>query len=86
MSLDAIPAEILISSQEYSKKFKKGAGVKTNFLLRKMCGKVNPVYDYQYSGRIGVIDILGEVSKVLMRVIGRHRSLWFIVRLLDTNK
>jgi coenzyme F420 hydrogenase subunit beta len=84
ITLEEIPIETLVKSQTYTIIFKKGAGVKTNFMLRKMIGKKNPVYDdYQNKERIMFKNIIAEMSKVLMRVIGRHQSMWFIIRLLD---
>lgn len=84
--LETISIDTLTSSQEYAHTFKKGAGVKANFIIRRICGKKNPDYDYEYSGRIGLKDIISETCKSVMRAIGKYRSLWFIVRLLDRSK
>ena len=84
--LDEIPLDTLIRSQGYTQFYKKGAGVKTNFLLRKMVGKKNPEYDYNYKGKIGLMNVISEISKAIMRVVGKYRSLWFIVKLLDRNR
>lgn len=83
--LEEIPIGTLVQSQTYTKTFKKGAGVKTNFILRGLIGKSNPVYDYYFPGRIGLQNILTEIGKVIMRTIGRHRSLWFVIKLLDRS-
>lgn len=86
VNIETIPIETLISSQEYARTFKKGAGVKTNFFLRRILGKKNPDYGYDYAGTIGLYDITCEVCKCVMRAIGKHRSLWFLVKILDRNK
>lgn len=84
--LKEVPIEDLTRSQIYCKTYKKGNGVKTNMLLRKLVGMSNPEYDYISSAHISVKSIISELSKVVMRTIGRYRSLWFIVRILDRNK
>ena len=83
ITLEEVPINTLIKSQEYVKKFKKGVGVKTNFKLRKLIGKPNPIYDYCYSGKIGINNFITECSKAIMRIIGRHKKLWIIVKLFD---
>lgn len=86
VSLENIDINTLIKSQSYVKSFKKGPGVKANFLLREFIGKDNPKYDYQYNGAINIKNLLVEISKVIMRRIGHYRCLWFIIRLLDRSK
>lgn len=76
----------LNSSQVYTKTFKKGAGVKTNFLIRKFLGKKNPIYDYTSSSAIKLNNVIAEVIKCIMRAVGHHASLWFIIKALDKNK
>ena len=86
VTLTEIAMETLCSSQVYTRIFKKGAGVKTNMLLRKVMGKHNPTYDYNYGGKVGMKNILSETAKALMRSIGRRPCLWWIVRMMDRNK
>jgi len=86
VTLDEIAVDVLTSSQIYTKIFKKGAGVKTNMWLRKLCGCANPLYDYQYEGRIGFKNIISELSKAFMRFVGHHRSLWWLIKIMDRNK
>ena len=86
VTLEEVSVETLVRSQIYTKIFKKGVGVKTNMLLRSLVGKTNPLYDYTFSGRISVKNILGELAKACMRKIGRHRNLWWIIRMMDRNK
>lgn len=83
ITLEEISIETLIKSQIYTKSFKKGAGVKANFLLRRLIGKSNPEYDYRYIGKIGFKTFISEINKAIMRSIGRKRSLWFVVKLFD---
>ncbi|EHH01587.1 Coenzyme F420 hydrogenase/dehydrogenase, beta subunit C-terminal domain [Paraprevotella clara] len=84
--LDEISAQTLVSSQTYTISFKKGGGVKTNFMLRKLVGKRNPIYDSTPTARISLKNLVTELSKCIMRKIGSQRILWFIVRALDKNK
>lgn len=86
VTLDEISVDVLTKSQIYTKRFKKGAGVKTNMWLRQMCGLANPLYDYQYEGKIGLKNIISELSKALMRTIGHHHLLWWIIKTMDRNK
>ena len=85
VSLEEISADILVKSQKYTNFFKKGAGLKTNMLIRKWMGKSNPVYDYHYDGRIRIKFLISEIVKSFMRLIGHHRSMWFIVRFFDRS-
>lgn len=84
--LEDVDIEALNRSQIYTKTFKKGAGVKTNFLLRKMVGRSNPEYDFENVSHIGLKNIVTELLKIMMRTVGRHRSLWFIVKAFDFHK
>ena len=84
--LKEVPIEDLIRSQIYCKTYKKGNGVKTCMLLRKMVGRPNPEYDYISSTPVSAKSIISELLKVVMRAIGRNRVLWFIVRMLDRYK
>lgn len=84
--LEKIPIDILIKSQLYVKWFKKGAGVKANFLFKRVFGKPVPIYDYTYSEAVGIKCLLVEICKALMRKIGSHKKLWFIIKMLDKNK
>lgn len=86
VTLDKVDVDTLASSQVYTRIFKKGAGVKTNMMLRKMVGKRNPLYDYHYEGNVTLKNILSELAKAMMREIGRHSQFWWIIRLLDRNK
>lgn len=86
VTLNEIGHEVLVSSQVYTKIFKKGAGVKTNFMLRRIVGKKNPTYDYVSSAKITWKNIVSELSKCVMRNVGSHRYLWFLIKALDRNK
>lgn len=86
VTLEEILVETLTRSQIYTKTFKKGAGVKTNMMLRKMTGHSNPTYDYEYKGSVGLKNAISESAKAVMRAIGKHRGLWWIIKKLDRNK
>ena len=84
--LKHIPIEDVCKSQIYARYYKKGAGVEVNKFLRKIRGLSNPHYDYSYDGSISPFTFLKEFLNLLMRVIGTHKSLWFVVHLLDRSK
>ena len=84
--LDEIPMETLVRSQLYAKIYKKGAGAKAYMNIRKMFGKDVPQYDYHFEGRIGLKALISALAKVIMGEIGRHRLMWWIVKILDTAK
>ena len=86
ITLDEISIDTLTSSQIYAKTFKKGAGVKTNMQLRRIIGKVNPTYDYTYTGNLTCKDIICEICKAIMRSIGKRRKLWWIIIMLDKKQ
>lgn len=86
ITLNEINSDILIASQMYTKNFKKGSGVKTNFILRKFVGKQNPTYDFIPTTSIKLKDYLSELSKCVMRKIGKHKNLWFIIKAMDRNR
>ena len=86
ISLDIIAIETLIKSQLYTKKYKKGSGVKAYMNIRRMMGKSIPAYDYQYAGPVSVKDYLSAMSKMLMYAIGKRSYLWWLIKLLDRTK
>lgn len=86
ITLDEIEINTLISSQQYVQTYKKGAGVKANFILRKLIGKKNPVYDYKYPGDVSLKIFAVEFCKALMRLIGKHPKLWWVVKAFDKDK
>lgn len=85
ISLKQIPVEALISSQQYVIQFKKGAGQKANTQLRWLLGKKNPIYDSIITTKPSLKNYLSEIIKMIMRAIGHHKSLWFIIKALDRN-
>lgn len=78
-----LPIEEVLRSQGYSKLHKKGAGIKTNIILRKIFGQANPKYDIDFEGKPKTKDFLKEGMKIIMRRIGRVQSLWWIIKLFD---
>lgn len=86
ITLDEISIDTLTRSQPYTRDFKKGAGVKTNMMLRRFFAKANPSYDYAFGGPVRLSNVISETSKAIMRTIGRHQHLWWIVRLFDRSK
>ena len=86
LCLKPIPMEYICNSQIYSKYYKKGPGVIVNYWLRKIRGLSNPRYDYTYDGKIPIKIFFKEIANMIMRWVGTHKSLWFIIHLLDKSK
>ena len=83
LKLDEISIEEVISSQQYSKKYKKGAGIQSAMTLRRLLGKKNPEYDIEFEGIVSCKSILIEVTKLIQRFVGKHRSGWFMIKATD---
>ena len=83
--LQNVPLEEVAKSQPYSKIRKKGKGVKCAMILRALFRKANPIYDYEYDGIISFKTYVLETINMIMRSVGSHRTLWYIVRLLDKS-
>lgn len=73
----------VISSQGYSKVFKKGAGIQSYLVVRRLFGKKNPVYDIEFEGKPSIKNYIGVFVKYFMLWIGSHRSMWFVIKKLD---
>lgn len=86
ISLKEESLDLLVSSQPYSKFFKKGAGVKCNLKMRSWIGKGIPIYDTSNNVKPKLKHYISELSKAWMRHVGHHKSLWFIIHLLDKSK
>jgi coenzyme F420 hydrogenase subunit beta len=78
-----ISIDTLVSSQIYSKIYKKGAGIKVNFLFRKLLNKPIPQYDVIFDAKITIKNILQEFFKYIMRSVGHHKSLWPLIKFMD---
>jgi len=80
LHLNEIPCSLVISSQGYAMRQKKGAGVAAAFKLRKITGKKNPVYDQPFVvSHVGVKDIVKAGVKCGMRWMGKQRWLWPLI-------
>lgn len=86
ISLKEESVDLVVSSQPYSKIYKKGAGVVCNFKMRSLLSRQNPVYDTENMSKPSFKNYILEISKAWMRHVGHHKSLWFIIHLLDKSK
>lgn len=83
IELQETPVEEIIKSQPYSKRHKKGAGVKCYMQVRAILGKMNPDYAFQNDSKITIKTYLHEIVCAIMRNIGAHRIFWPVIRLFD---
>ena len=86
ITLDEIPVETLVRSQVYVKLFKKGGGGKAYLNIKKFLGKAVPSYDFAYIGRVSIKNYILAICQMLMYEIGKRKSLWWVVRLLNKSK
>ena len=66
--------------------YKKGKGFFATWNLRKLFGLRNPQYDNLVYVKPDLKSYINAIAKIVMYTIGKHRSLWFIIKLLDKNK
>lgn len=76
----------MIDAQSYCTKYKKGKGFFATWNLRKLFGLRNPQYDNLVYVTPDLKSYINAIAKIMMYTIGKHRSLWFIIKLLDKNK
>lgn len=67
-------------------KYKKGEGFHAHRNLRKVFGNAVPVYDNLLDENPSKRAYLKAIIGCAARVIGRHSSLWFVIKKLDKNK
>jgi hypothetical protein len=66
--------------------FKKGGGGKAYMNIKKFLGKAVPSYDFAYIGRVSIKNYILAICQMLMYEIGKRKSLWWVVRLLNKSK
>lgn len=80
LHLDEIPYSVVVETQAYAMRQKKGAGVTAAFKLRKMMGKENPKYDQPFVvPNVGMKDVLKAAMKCGMRWVGKQEWLWPLI-------
>ena len=80
LHLDEIPYSVIVDSQGYAMRQKKGRGVTATFKLRKMLGRKNPVYDQPFVvTNVGTKDVFKTILKCGMRWMGKQRWLWPVI-------
>ena len=85
IALNHCPINEVIKSQGYSRHFKRGSGIQNYLTFRKIFGLKTPEYDIEFEDKPSVAGFVGVALKFLMLFIGRHKSLWFIIRSLDRS-
>lgn len=85
LSLEPLSKEDLLRSQRYVMSYKKGRGIAATLQLRKMFGKKNPINDEDLP-KPGIKDYLKQTANFIMRQIGKKKSSFQIVKLLDFKK
>lgn len=86
LSLASTDEEKMINAQAYCKASKKGAGFYAQRNLWLFLKKPVPEYDNLFAFSPSLIAYLNVLVTTIMRFVGKHPSLWFIIRLLDKNK
>ena len=80
LHLDEIPYSVVVESQGYAMRQKKGAGVTAAFKLRRIFGKKNPVYDQPFVvPQVGMKEVVKVGVKCCMRWMGHQRWLWPLI-------
>lgn len=85
LSLERITVGTINKSQQYAMKQKKGAGVAAAYKVRKCLCLKTPDYDVAFVKSADLKSIIKDLAKYIMRFIGRHKSMWFIIKLTDKN-
>lgn len=83
VKLDTIDVETLVRSQKYSTIYKKGRGLQAELKMRKWAGKYNPIYDDPDIVKPRLIDYVKNISRALMRYVGKHNTLWPLIKIID---
>ena len=86
LHLEPIDEEAMTAAQGYCKAGKKGPGFYANMRWRKMWGKSVPEYDNLLPITPPKTAYLKVMATSMMRFVGKHPSLWFVIRKLDKNK
>lgn len=86
LELTPISKEMMIGAQTYCSSYKKGKGFWATWKLRKIFGIKNPQYGSIEYDKPDIKAYKSAVSKIVMYEIGRHKSLWPIIKFLDKNK
>lgn len=80
LQLDEISHDIVVQSQPYTMRQKKGCGVVAAFKLRRLMGKRNPEYDVPFvADSCSVKDVLVAMTKCCMREVGKQKWLWGVI-------
>lgn len=86
LKLNVLDTETLKSSQQYAARQKKGTGVASAFKLRLILKRKIPQYNVPFNSHYTKLGLLKELLKYAMQFIGRHKQLWFIIKILDQRK
>lgn len=82
LHIEELSLDELIKCQEYVKRHKKGKGIAAERIIRKLVGWKNPVNDDK-TVAFSFACFMKQFLAWVMIAMGRHRSLWFIVKAFD---
>lgn len=79
VKIDSIQPEVIKESQKAMLYYKRNM-LKSVLFVNKIFGKANPVYDYSNLKSVSIKGILSVFQTHVQKFIGKHKSLWFIVK------
>ena len=86
LTLEPLDEESMIQAQSYCKATKKGVGFYAQRKWNKFWKKAVPEYDNLLQIEPPKSAYLKIMATSVMRFVGKHPSLWFVIKKLDKNK
>lgn len=83
--IDGINEGRMIMANNYCLK-KKGGYMSAVRNVRQWIGKMNPEFDNLTNAKPSIKSYIGYAATMAQRFIGRHQTLWPIIKMLDKNK
>ena len=84
--METVDEETMINANGGCRSGKKGEGFYAQRKLRQFFGKAVPEYDNLLDIHPSKMAYLKALLTEATRFVGRHKSLWFIIKKLDKNK
>lgn len=80
--LDKIALNNIIHSQSYATFYKKGVGLQATLRIYKRLGRKIPDFSFKEM-RVPIKETIRQLISMTMRKVGRHKSFFFLVSMLD---